>query len=130
MSQATRQIARRSRNSRQSRGDIVFETIVVILLALLALVIIYPLYFVVIASFSEAKAVVGGEVIFLPKGLTLDNYMECFKNGDLMLGYKNAFILLIIGTAVGVHWGSRVDEKKFRAVVITLIFVSGLSLLF
>ena len=37
---------------------------------------------------------------------------------------------LIIGTAVGVHWGSRVDEKKFRAVVITLIFVSGLSLLF
>ena len=36
---------------------------------------------------------------------------------------------LIIGTAVGVHWGSRVDEKKFRAVVITLIFVSGLSLL-
>ena len=37
---------------------------------------------------------------------------------------------LILGTAVGVHWGSRVDEKKFRAVVITLIFVSGLSLLF
>ena len=26
--------------------------------------------------------------------------MECFKNGDLMLGYKNAFILLFIGTAV------------------------------
>ena len=65
MSQATKQLVRRSRNSRQSRGDIVFETIVIVLLALLALLIIYPLYFVVIASFSEAKAVVGGEVIFL-----------------------------------------------------------------
>ncbi len=97
---ATKQVIRPKRNSRQSRGDIVFETIVVILLALLALVIIYPLYFVVIASFSEAKAVVAGDVIFLPKNLTLDNYMECFKNGDLMLGYKNAFILLFIGTAV------------------------------
>ena len=97
---ATKQVIRPKRNSRQSRGDIIFETIVVILLALLALVIIYPLYFVVIASFSEAKAVVGGDVIFLPKGVTLDNYMECFKNGDLMLGYKNAFILLFIGTAV------------------------------
>ena len=101
MAQATtRQVARPRRNSRQSRGDIIFETIVVILLALLALIIIYPLYFVVIASFSEAKAVVAGDVIFLPKGLTLDNYMECFKNGDLMLGYKNAFILLFVGTAV------------------------------
>ena len=101
MAQATtKQFARPKRNSRQSRGDIVFETIVIILLALLALIIIYPLYFVVIASFSEAKAVVGGDVIFLPKNVTIENYMECFKNGDLMLGYKNAFILLFIGTAV------------------------------
>ena len=101
MAQATtRQVARPRRNSRQSRGDIIFETIVIILLALLALAIIYPLYFVVIASFSEAKAVVGGDVIFLPKNVTIENYMECFKNGDLMLGYKNAFILLFIGTAV------------------------------
>ena len=100
MSQTAKQAIRRSRHSRQSQSDVVFETIVVILLAMLALVIIYPLYFVVIASFSDAKAVVGGEVIFFPRGVTLDNYMECFKNGDLMLGYKNSFILLFIGTAV------------------------------
>ena len=100
MSQAVKASVRHRRNSRQSRGDIIFETVVIILLAILALIIIYPLYFVVIASFSEAKAVVGGEVIFLPKNVTLENYMECFKNGDLMLGYKNAFILLFTGTAV------------------------------
>ncbi|MBR0464240.1 MAG: carbohydrate ABC transporter permease [Clostridia bacterium] len=100
MSQAAKPVVRHSRNSRQSRGDVIFETIVIILLAILALTIIYPLYFVVIASFSEAKAVVGGEVIFFPRGITLDNYRECFKNGDLMLGYKNSFCLLLIGTAV------------------------------
>ena len=100
MSQEVKAITRRGRHSRQSKSDIVFETIVIILLALLTLTILYPLYFVVIASFSDAKAVIGGRVIFLPADVTLENYAECFKNGDLMLGYKNSFLLLIIGTAI------------------------------
>ena len=100
MSQEAKQMARRRRHSRQSKSDIVFETTVVILLAILTFTIIYPLYFVVIASFSDAKAVIGGKVIFLPTDVTLENYAECFKNGDLMLGYKNSFLLLIIGTAI------------------------------
>ena len=83
----------------KSRGDIIFETIVVIILAILTLIILYPLYFVVIASFSDAKLVVAGEVWWYPKGITLENYMQCFTNGDLMLGYRNAFIILILGTA-------------------------------
>ena len=36
---------------------------------------------------------------------------------------------LVLGTACGVCLGTRVPEEKFRAVVIVLIFVSGLSLL-
>lgn len=97
---------RNSRNHRdgephalKSRGDIIFETVVVIILAILTLIILYPLYFVVIASFSDAKLVVAGEVWWYPKGVTLENYMQCFTNGDLMLGYRNAFIILILGTA-------------------------------
>ena len=100
MSQEVKQTARRKRHSRQSKSDIVFETTVIILLALLTFTIIYPLYFVVIASFSDAKAVIGGRVIFLPTDVTLENYAECFKNGDLMMGYKNSFLLLIIGTSI------------------------------
>ena len=83
----------------KSRGDIIFETVVVIILAILTLIILYPLYFVVIASFSDAKLVVAGEVWWYPKGVPLENYMQCFTNGDLMLGYRNAFIILILGTA-------------------------------
>ena len=83
----------------KSRGDIIFETVVVIILAILTLIILYPLYFVVIASFSDAKLVVAGDVWWYPKGVTLENYMQCFTNGDLMLGYRNAFIILILGTA-------------------------------
>jgi len=99
MSQPVHAMKRASRHSRQSRGDVIFETVVIILLALLTLTIIYPLYFVVIASFSDAKAVVGGQVIFLPRNVTLENYAECFKNGDLMQGYGNSFMILLLGTA-------------------------------
>ena len=52
----------------KSRGDIIFETVVVIILAILTLIILYPLYFVVIASFSDAKLVVAGEVWWYPEG--------------------------------------------------------------
>lgn len=100
MSQEVKQMVKHKRHSRQSKSDIVFETVVIILLALLTFTIIYPLYFVVIASFSDAKAVIGGRVIFLPTDVTLENYAECFKNGDLMMGYKNSFLLLIIGTSI------------------------------
>ena len=96
---ADKAIVKKSRYARMSRGDIVFETIVYIVLGILALTVLYPLYFVVIASFSDPKLVVGGQVWWYPKGLTIDNYMQCFKNDDLMLGYRNAFILLILGTA-------------------------------
>ena len=100
MTAEAKEMAKRRRHSRQSKSDVIFETVVVILLGLLTLTILYPLYFVVIASFSDAKAVIGGRVIFLPTDVTLENYAECFKNDDLMLGYKNSFLLLIIGTAI------------------------------
>ena len=87
------------RNSRKSREDVIFEYIVYIILALISLIIIYPLWFVLIASFSEAKLVVAGKVLWRPVGLTLDNYAECFKNGDLMIGYKNSLGILFLGTA-------------------------------
>lgn len=100
---STKKISRNHRDGEphalKSRGDIIFETVVVIILAILTLIILYPLYFVVIASFSDAKLVVAGEVWWYPKGVTLENYMQCFTNGDLMLGYRNAFIILILGTA-------------------------------
>ena len=87
------------RNSRKSREDVIFEYIVYIILALISLIIIYPLWFVLIASFSEAKLVVAGKVLWRPVSLTLDNYAECFKNGDLMIGYKNSLGILFLGTA-------------------------------
>lgn len=91
--------SRSARYARMSRGDIAFEVGIIIILCILSLIILYPLWFVLIASFSDAKAVVGGKVIWHPVNLTLENYGECFKNDDLMTGYKNSLGILVLGTS-------------------------------
>ena len=52
----------KKRRVKESRGDRVYYAIVYFVLLLLALIVVYPLYFVVIASFSSADAVLAGKV--------------------------------------------------------------------
>lgn len=44
---------RHVRNSRKSRADVIFDIVNIILLAIITLIIFYPLWFTVIASFSN-----------------------------------------------------------------------------
>ncbi|MBR4359398.1 MAG: carbohydrate ABC transporter permease, partial [Clostridia bacterium] len=48
---------------KDTKGDKVFFVINALFLGLLALIILYPLYFIVIASFSDPDAVLGGQVV-------------------------------------------------------------------
>jgi putative aldouronate transport system permease protein len=42
-------------------------------------IVLYPLYFVVIASFSDPFLVNSGEVLFIPKGISADCYRYSFQ---------------------------------------------------
>ena len=56
---------------RESRGDRVFYAVNLAILLLLAAIVLYPLYFIVIASISNADAVLGGRVYLYPVDITL-----------------------------------------------------------
>lgn len=79
-------------------GDKAFDIIVHIIALLFALICLYPLYLVVINSFSDPHAVARGEVYLIPKGFTLDAYVETFKTGDIVTGYLNSLFYLVVGT--------------------------------
>ena len=66
--------------TRKTRGDRIFDTVNIILLALICLIVAYPLYFVVIASISDPNVVNKGGVIFYPKGVTLLGYQKLFQD--------------------------------------------------
>ena len=85
---------------RQGR-DVVFDAILYSICAVLLLIILYPLWFIVIASFSDPSAVAGGHVWVWPVGFTLDGYDELLKQPKVWLGYRNTIAYTVVGTLIG-----------------------------
>ncbi len=85
----------------RNNSDVVFRAVVYGLAILSMVVILYPLYFIVIASFSDPTNVANGYVWLYPKGFTLDGYTELAKQADLWQGYVNTVLYTVVGTAIG-----------------------------
>jgi putative aldouronate transport system permease protein len=66
--------------------------------ALILAVIVYPLYFIVIASFSDPAAVSGGDVWLAPVGFTLDGYKALFADTRIWRSYLNTILYTGLGT--------------------------------
>lgn len=85
---------------KQGIQDKTFDIINFIVMLLVVIIVLYPLYFIVIASFSNPNAVASGEVFLFPKGFSLKGYEEIFKYKDVWIGYRNSIIYTIVGTSV------------------------------
>lgn len=82
------------------RSDVIYDTILFILLSLVFLVVAYPLYFVIISSVSDPIDVSNGEVTFYPIGFTLDGYREVFKTNTVVRGFLNSLLYTVCGVSV------------------------------
>ncbi len=85
---------------RMTRGDRVFTVTCYVIATLILLIIAYPLYFVVIASFSDPSEVAMGNVLFLPKGFNLEGYKFILGYEDIWTGYGNTLFYTVAGTFV------------------------------
>lgn len=79
--------------------DKLMTFVVYLITILVALICFYPLYFTVIASFSDPYAVYTGKISFLPIGFTLEAYQEVMKNSQIWTGYLNTISYTLFGTA-------------------------------
>ena len=84
---------------RRTRADKIFDTCNAVLMVLLLLITLYPLYFVLIASVSDAYEVAKGNVFAIPKGITFESYMNVFRESRIWLGYRNTIFYAVFGTA-------------------------------
>lgn len=82
-------------------SDKVIHAVIYVLSACMLVVLVYPLYFMVIASFSNPSAVANGEVWFYPKGFTLDGYKALLAKTEVWVGYENTILYTVAGTAIG-----------------------------
>lgn len=85
---------------RQTFWDKLFDVINYAVVILVLIIICYPLYFVLIASFSDPDMVANGQVVLIPKGLSLRSYMKTFSYGDIWTGYANSLINTLLGTII------------------------------
>lgn len=89
--------AKTARRIKKSREDKIFDGIVYTIIIILMIIVLYPLYFVVIASISDPNAVNLGEVMFWPKGLSLEGYETLLQNEELWIGYRNTVLYTVCG---------------------------------
>ena len=86
---------------KMGKNDLIFLLIVHISVVAISIVILYALWFVVIASISDPNMVASGEVLFLPKGLTLEGYKYIFRDKRIWIGYRNTILYTAVGTSLG-----------------------------
>ncbi len=123
------------KTGRRMTSDAIFDTVILIVLTLVFIVVAYPLYFVIISSFSDPKAVAGGQVVWYPIGFNLRGYAEVFKNSQVVTGFINSLIYTTCGTLLNLavtlptaYALSRSDFNGNRFVSIfylVTMFVSG-----
>ncbi len=75
-----------------------FQVFSTVLCALIFLIIVYPLYFVIIASFSNPTLVSTGKVLFYPRQITFRGYEMLFAYAKIWTGYRNTIFYTVAGT--------------------------------
>jgi putative aldouronate transport system permease protein len=122
--------------ARQSRGEKVFAIFNGLLLSGLIVLTLYPLLYVLFASFSEPTAVVQNRGLLLgPVGFNLSAYRFVFANPMISVGYRNTLFYVVGGTALnmvltclGAYALSRRNvlwKKPIMFLIVFTMFFSG-----
>ncbi len=120
---------------RKSKTDVIFDVINYIIMAIILFLVAYPIYFVVIASFSDPTYVNAGQVLLLPKGVSLDGYKMVLEFKQIWTGYKNSIIYTLVGTCINIavlipasfalSRKELVGRKLFTTLCIFTMYFSG-----
>jgi len=87
---------------RQNTDDRIYSLIINGFMVLFLIVTLYPVYFVLVASFSSPVYVNSGELLLYPRGFTLAGYGRVFSDERILTGYINTLIYTIGGTLLGI----------------------------
>ncbi|MFD1849558.1 carbohydrate ABC transporter permease [Oceanobacillus bengalensis] len=85
---------------KMSLGDKFFTVFNYFVLVVIACLMVYPLLYVLSASFSNPERIVLGDIWLFPQEFRLDSYITVFQNEDVLIGYRNTIIYTVLGTAI------------------------------
>lgn len=90
--------------TKRTRGDLIFDCFNYLLLTALTLITLYPFVHVVAGSISGPGTLIGHKGALLwPKGTpTLKAFALVFRNPNIITGYKNTLIVLVVATTLNI----------------------------
>lgn len=120
-----------------SLGDWIFNIFLGLFFTLFTLICIYPFYYLIINTISANDISANGQIMFLPKGIHFQNYIDVFKIPDLAsaaLVSLGRTVLGTIGAVLGAAYlGFMFTQQKmwarkfwYRFTIITMYFNAGL----
>jgi putative aldouronate transport system permease protein len=87
---------------RKPSDERAFDFVIYVIAAIIIIIVLYPLLFIVSASFSDPSKVLNGDVWLLPKGVTLEAYKSILHNDKIWTGYRNTIVYTVVGTLINI----------------------------
>lgn len=125
----------RGKRIRRSVEDRCFDTVNWTLLILIALITLYPFYYILILSFNEGNDAVRGGIYLLPRVFTLNNYREFFSDPTWLSALWVTVARTVLGTLISVGFTSVVSyalsrknlvgRKVYMKIMIFAMYFSG-----
>ena len=112
--------------SRSKYSSKKFDVILIIFLCLIGVIYLYPIFYTIIASFSDTYAVLRGEVKFWFKGFNIDAYRFVFNYKQIWSGYMNTIIYTAVGTVyallITIPCAYAMSRKNIKGKSIIMIY--------
>ncbi len=118
-------------------GDLIYDIIVTLLGVIIVILFFYPLWYIVIASFSRPYFVNNGDVVVWFKHFTTGAYEQAFQAKGLWRGYANSIYLTVFGTIINMVFSTTLayalSKKELPCrkffnffTVFTMLFSAGM----
>lgn len=126
---------------KQSLSDRMFDIICNLFLVFFVVIVFYPVYFVLIAAFTDPVIVNNGDFLIYPVNFTLEGFQKVFENSKVWTGYFNTIIYtagsVVLGITVTMMAGFALSRKGLigkniimKILVFTMYFSGGMIPLF
>lgn len=126
------------KRSKLKNEGIVFDIVNTIAMLIFAVVMVYPLWYVLVASFTDYKELMSNSgMLIWPKNPTVAAYDMAFKNPSIVTSYANTIFVVVVGTllnlvmtSIAAFFLTRRDVKWqkpiYILIIITMYFNGGM----
>lgn len=111
---------------KETAGGRVFDIVNAVVMALLMLLLVYPIYYMFVISLSSANHVMTDSVYLFPRGFTFKAYQTVLGDKFFLRSYVNTFEIMALGTTINLVMSALCAYPLSRRDLVFGRFFTGL----